>query len=187
MSFLDRIKLRVFELMIQSDLSRSEATRRAAKEFGASIKDIPVSKPTRPKPSNSTESNAKEELFARIFGIKERQEASPTIGGKIKRYLFAEDHQDQHVSNNAAIPVEPAPKPAPSSTYSEVYTGNSGRGVDLNKEFRDNEATSNWRKSIEASIERSVSKPRVPTDEVNPLNDAEVNAALARQQFRVVK
>jgi len=63
MSLLAKIKGRVFELMIIKGVSRAEATRLAANEFGAveAIKDTTGALPTKPEPTIPAESSAKEE------------------------------------------------------------------------------------------------------------------------------
>jgi hypothetical protein len=86
-------------------------------------------------------------------------------------------------------PVTPKPveaKPGPSSTYSEVYVGRSRVEQIPDAEFPAglvDPTTQNWRQSIEAS------KPRVPENEVNALDNQEVERSLQRQVsfLRVVK
>jgi hypothetical protein len=198
MSLIDKIKWRMIELMITKDMSRAEAIKAAAKQFGRSelAKDTTLS--PKPKPATSSTSNAKEEFFARINSIRQRmfpdakpeddmthalseREAKPTgmIKRAIERIRLREDDEP-------AKPVEAA-KPVPSNSYTEVYTGRSNSETIPDSEFpigmRDL-TTDNWRKSIEAS------KPRKPENEVNALDNAAVNEALERQQIsflRVVK
>jgi hypothetical protein len=73
MSFIDKLKHRVLELMIISDLPRAEAVKKAALEFGPLIKSDSGAAPTKLAPTDA--SNAKEELFARIMAMKTRGES----------------------------------------------------------------------------------------------------------------
>jgi hypothetical protein len=187
-SLLAKIKHRVLELMIVKDVSRAEATRLAAKEYGRTIKDD--AKPRKSThASEASSSNLREEFFARIMAIRERMlsaEARPrgpieAIKHVIERIKFKEDDE----------PVMPKPVEAtPNSTMGlQVYVGRSSPEM-LNREFdngpfRDNEATSNWRRSL------TESKPVNRTD-LNPVDATDprsVEQAYQRQQsfLRVVK
>jgi hypothetical protein len=173
MSLIDKIKWRMIELMITNDLSRAEAIKRAATEVGhvELIKDSTLS--TKPKPAISTDasSNLREELLAKIIGIKERQEKRPTLGGRIKRFIFNEDEPAV-----VAKPVEATP--VPSNSYTEVYCGRQNRELIPDSEFPAgmcDTTTDNWRRSL------TESKPRVPQNEVNALDNAAVNEALEKQ------
>jgi hypothetical protein len=103
-------------------------------------------------------------------------------------------HFTEPVESNETAPTEATPKVDPElaalrmTMLSQVYTGRARSEHISDNEFpvglRDM-TTDNYRKSLEAA-----SKPRVPPtneNEVNPFDDHAVAAALARQQFRVVK
>lgn len=75
MSLIDRIKQRMFELMIVSDMSRAEAIKKAATEFGRveAIKDNSGAVPIKPQVADGDgANNAREQLFSRIMSMRER-------------------------------------------------------------------------------------------------------------------
>src|SRR5260370_22361607 len=106
-----RILMEAMALFIDKDnkLSFEEAKRQAAQKLATNerLKTKAPANPNMPAPS-SDHSNAREELFSRIMGIKARQGEPVSIGGKIRRYIFTEP-----VESNEATPVEATPKPDP--------------------------------------------------------------------------
>src|SRR5260370_24699310 len=131
-TFVAKIKARMLELMIVSGMSRSEATKTAAREYGREHIKIPKIKS--PPPISGDEGNAREILFSKIAAIRQRMfpDANPNddmtatlaerskpndaiIRRAIKRIKLAEDDD-----------VKPADAtPVPSSNYTEVYCGRS--------------------------------------------------------------
>ena len=105
MSLLAKIKGRVFELMIIKGVSRAEATRLAANEFGAveAIKDTTGALPTKPEPTIPAESSAKEELFSRIMSIRSRMKEQVTTAARslIPRVRLREDDEPAAPSKSA--------------------------------------------------------------------------------------
>jgi hypothetical protein len=186
-SLLAKIRQRVIELMITQDVSRVEATRLAAKQFGRTIKDGARPKPKPKLDTNNTGSsnNLREELFQKILAIKSRMKDDAKPDGMIKRVIarirLKEDEPD--APTPPPTPVEATPSSTMLDCMCGVYVGRSSREM-LNKEFdngpfQDDPTTSNWRKSLDQ-------KPRVPENEVNALDPLEVQRAFENQQANVI-
>jgi hypothetical protein len=212
-SLLAKIKLRVLELMITKDVSRAEATRQAAKEYGRTIKDT-TAKPRKSTTHHASSSNIKEELFARINSIRQRlfPDAAPeddmtaalaergckphTTGGMFKRAIERIRFQetDEPVAPNMPKPTE-QPVPAEySSTYSEVYVGKGHREMIPDSEFPIGLVSDIATRNYQEQQRTQSYKAQTPQNEIDPINDpAAVEAALQRQQaqniipFRVSK
>jgi hypothetical protein len=189
-SLIAKIKHRVLELMIVKDVSRAEATKIAAKEYGRTIKDTTAKPRKSTHATHASSSNIREELFARIMGMHDRiieAEARPRgpegmIKRAIARIRLKEDIETAVAPTPPPTPVEP-PSPTMLDAMCGVYTGRSSQQLIPDDEFPVglvDQTSVNWRKSLEAS------KPRTPQDEINPLDEAAVEAALQKQQAQII-
>jgi hypothetical protein len=179
--------------LFSDDMPFAEAQRQAAQQVAAQERlkprDMPRTEPAPTSISDNT-SNLREELLAKILGIKQRQERASSIGGRIKRYIFHGDDPDDLSPISGQGQPTPAPsKPPPLEGKAAgfamgCYTGPSGGGEMIpDAEFPvglTDTTTANWRRSIEAS------KPRVPTNEIDPTDRAAVERALQRQQANII-
>jgi hypothetical protein len=153
MSLLSKLRHRVLELMIVSDLPRAEAVKKAALEYGPLIKTDSAA----PTKAPTDASNAREALFAKILAMKARSESvgsppptdsppqndAPTTAGRLGnavRKLFEREPDDEPA---APKPVEESAESMAAGCVSRII--HSGRGVDISGEFPLDPLLANWR------------------------------------------
>jgi hypothetical protein len=111
-TLLSKIKHRVFELLILSGgkLSRAEATRLAAKQFGRVEQLKDTAKITRPKPqpvvANDEGGDAREILFGKIAAIRQRMFPDASDEEDLTDRLFGAESQ-RPLTENTKSPSQP--------------------------------------------------------------------------------
>jgi hypothetical protein len=183
MSLLSKLRHRVLELMIVNRLPRKEALKLATRQYRAEFEDGAAAAPATTKP----DSNIKEQLFARIMGMKARSEAqaatslpqinAPTTAGRLGnavRRLFEEPDKPK---------PEPEPEPVEEMSAEAIVSGVpgrlfAGRAVSLNREFPD-PIVDNWRASLDPPA-----RDFGPPIDMTPDNLAKLYAL---QQARIAK